>query len=241
MAKELMEEAGAECRVHCLGLTDYLRAWQLQKELHRERLEAAIPDTLLVLQHPPTLTLGKSGSLENVLVSVEELGRRGISLFFIERGGDVTYHGPGQIVGYPIFDLRQRGKDIRRFIFDIEESIIRTLKDFSVEAGRDETHPGVWRKGEEIAAIGLSVRRWVSMHGFALNVNTSPGDFTLINPCGFTDRRAASMAEILGRSVNVEDVEETLLKHFSDVFRVTFEYAPQPERMSRERPATAVV
>jgi lipoate-protein ligase B len=241
MVEGLMEERTTRCRVHRLGLTEYSTAWQLQKDLHRERLEAAIPDTLLLLEHSPTFTLGKSGSIENVLVPVEELDRRGISLFFIDRGGDVTYHGPGQIVGYPIFDLRDRGKDIRSFIFDIEESIIRTLKDFSIEAGRDETHPGVWREREEIAAIGLSVRRWVSMHGFALNVNTSPGDFSLINPCGFTDRRAASMAEILGRSVNVEDVEERLLKHFSDVFCLTLEYAQQPGEVLRERAAAAVV
>jgi lipoate-protein ligase B len=241
MVEGLMEERTTRCRVHRLGLTAYHRAWQLQKDLHRERLEVAIPDTLLLLEHPPTFTLGKSGSLDNVLVPVEELDRRGISLFFIDRGGDVTYHGPGQIVGYPIFDLRLRGKDIRRFIFDIEETIIRTLRDFAIEAGRDETHPGVWREGEEIAAIGLSVRRWVSMHGFALNVNTTPGHFSLINPCGFTDRRAASMAEVLDRRVNMEDVEERLLKHFSEVFRVSLEYAPEPERGTRERPATAVV
>jgi lipoate-protein ligase B len=241
MERTLMDQGAARCVVRRLGLTEYLRAWQFQKELHRERLEGLIPNTLLLLEHPPTFTMGKSGSVENVLVPIDELERRGISLFFIERGGDVTYHGPGQIVGYPIFDLRDRGKDIRRFVFELEETIIRTLKDFSIESGRDETHPGVWRERAEIAAIGLSVRRWVSMHGFALNVNTGQGDFSLINPCGFSDRRATSMAEVLGTSVDMEAVAERLLANFSDVFGVTLEEHKDSEGAYDERTATVVV
>lgn len=175
---------------------------------------------LLLLEHPPTITIGKSGSIENVLVSKEALSKEGVSLFFIDRGGDVTYHGPGQIVGYPIIDLKQRGKDIRRFVYDIEEVIIRMMKDFSIEAGRDESHPGVWIDGKELAAIGLAIRRWVSIHGFAINVNPNMEHFSLINPCGFNDRKATSMSQLLGEKLPVDAVKERLISHFSEIFDV---------------------
>ena len=201
-----------------LGMIEYQEAYQLQKRLHRKRISGEIPDALLLLEHPPTLTVGKSGSLENVLVSREELARKGISMFFIGRGGDVTYHGPGQLVAYPIIDLTQRGKDIHGFVRDLEEVIIFTLEDFSISSTRDESHPGVWVGKEEIAAIGLSVRRWVSMHGMALNVNTNLEHFSFINPCGFSDRKATSMSKLLGYNLSMEAVTERLISRFSDVF-----------------------
>lgn len=207
-----------------LGLVDYNKAYQLQRQLHRQRLMEEVPDVLLLLEHPPTITIGKSGSIENVLVSKEALSKEGVSLFFIDRGGDATYHGPGQIVGYPIINLKQRGKDIHRFVHDIEEVIILTMRDFSIEAGRDETHPGVWVNREELAAIGLAVRRWVSMHGFAINVNTDLKHFFLINPCGFSDRNAISMSKLLGHKVSIKEVTDRLITHFSEV--LDFPYAP---------------
>jgi len=140
-----------------LGLTEYQEAYNLQRKLHRQRAEGKIDDVILLLEHPPTITIGKSGTLDNVLVSREQLAQQGISLFFIDRGGDVTYHGPGQLVGYPIFDLRQKGKDLRSYVKNLEEVILRTLKDFSINGDRDERHPGVWVNKEEIAAIGLSL------------------------------------------------------------------------------------
>ncbi len=203
-----------------LGLVEYDKAYQLQRKLHRQRLMEEIPDVLLLLEHPPTITIGKSGCIENVLVSREALSKQGISLFFIDRGGDATYHGPGQIVGYPIVDLKQRGKDIRRFVHDIEEVIIRTMADFSIKASRDETHPGVWVDGDELAAIGLAVRRWVSMHGFAINVNADLEHFFLINPCGFSNRKATSMIKLLGHKVSMKEVTGSLISHFSEVFGV---------------------
>lgn len=206
------------CVVYQLGSIEYSEAYELQKRLHRERLKEVIPDTLFLLEHPPTLTIGRSGSLENVLVSKEKLADEGISLFFIERGGDVTFHGPGQIVGYPIMDLSSRGKDIQRYVRDIEEVLIRTLKDFSINAARDERHAGVWVGDEEVAAIGLSIRRWVTMHGFALNVNPNLEHFSYINPCGFPDRKASSMAQLLAHEVEIETAIERLLVHFSEVF-----------------------
>jgi len=201
-----------------LGLVEYGIAYNVQRRLHRQRLMEEIPDVLLLLEHPPTITIGKSGSIENVLVSREALSKEGVSLFFIDRGGDVTYHGPGQIVGYPIIDLKQRRKDIRRFVYDIEEVIIRTMKDFSIDAGRDESHPGVWVDGKELAAIGLAIRRWVSMHGFAINVNPNMEHFSLINPCGLNDREAISMSQLLGETLKTGAIKERFSAHFSGIF-----------------------
>lgn len=206
-----------------LGLVEYAKAWELQRKLHRQRLMEEIPDTLLLLEHPPTITIGKSGRIENVLVPRETLREKGVSLFFIDRGGDVTYHGPGQIVGYPIMDLKQRQKDIRRFVHDIEEVIIRMANDFSIRAGRDITHPGVWVDGKELAAIGLAIRRWITMHGFAINVNPNMAHFSFINPCGFKDREATSMSKLLGESFRPDAVKERLVLHFSDIFDFPFD------------------
>jgi len=206
------------CIVLKMGLMEYQEAYQLQRTLHRQRVEGKISDVLFLLEHPATITIGKSGTLDNVLVSRKQLAEQRISLFFINRGGDVTYHGPGQLVGYPILDLRERGKDIHRYVYNLEEVILRTLKDFSIYADRDERHPGVWVNEEEIAAIGLSLRRWVSMHGFALNVNIDLEPFSFINPCGFSDRRATSMSKILGSHVPMQEAINSLISHFYDIF-----------------------
>jgi lipoate-protein ligase B len=206
------------CLVWDLGLIEYSEAWKLQRRLHCQRVEGKIDDVILLLEHPPTITVGKSGILDNVLISREQLAQQGISLFFIDRGGDVTYHGPGQLTVYPILDLRQRGKDVHSYVKNLEEVILRTLKDFSIDGHRDEYHPGVWVNEEEIAVIGLSLRRWVSMHGFALNINVDLKHFSFINPCGFSDRRATSMSKLLGRQVPMQEVINSLISHFYDVF-----------------------
>jgi lipoate-protein ligase B len=211
------------CVVHRLGLVRYSEAYQLQRELVRRRFEGEIKDTLLLLEHPPTITIGKSGSLENVLVTNEQLTAQDVSVFFTDRGGDVTYHGPGQLVAYPILDLRQREKDVHKYVRDLEEVVIRTLCSLSIGAGRDENHPGVWVDKEEIAAIGLSIKKWITMHGIALNVNPQLKHFSLINPCGFSDRNATSISKILERDVPMETVAENLLVHFSEVFDVQIE------------------
>jgi lipoic acid synthetase len=206
------------CTVLELGLIEYQEAYNLQRTLHQQRVEGKISDVLLLLEHPPTITIGKSGTLDNVLVSRERLAQEGMSLFFIDRGGDVTYHGPGQLVCYPILDLRGRGKDIHSYVHNLEEVILRTLRDFSIDGDRDEGHPGVWVNEEEIAAIGLSLRRWVSMHGFALNINIDLEHFSFINPCGFSDKRATSMSKILGSQVPMQDATNSLISHFCNVF-----------------------
>jgi lipoate-protein ligase B len=211
------------CVVYRLGLVGYQEAYHLQRKLLSSRLDGDTTDKLLLLEHPPVITIGKSGKLENVLVSQAQLARQGISLFFTDRGGDVTYHGPGQLVAYPIIDLRNREKDIRRCVRDLEEVVIRTLHDFSIVAHRDGSHAGVWVNGEEIAAIGLSIKKWITMHGIALNVDPELEHFSLINPCGFSDRKATSMARLLAGDVSMEEVVSRLIVHFSDVFNVYIE------------------
>ncbi len=212
-----------QCIIYQLGLIEYKKAYRLQKELLHKRSEGQIPDVLLLLEHPPTITIGKSGGLENVLASPALLAEKGIPVLFIDRGGDVTYHGPGQLVGYPIIDLKNRERDLHRYVRELEEIIIKTLDNFFIRATIDENHAGVWVQNEEIAAIGVAVKRWVSMHGFALNVNTGLEPFSLINPCGFSNRRATSMSNILSQNVSMVAVRERLLAHFSEVFDAQIE------------------
>ncbi len=208
------------CSVYQLGCIGYREAYQLQTDLVDRRINDGITDTLLLLEHPPTITVGKSGKSENILTSQRELKKRGIPLFFSDRGGDVTYHGLGQLVVYPIISLKNRERDLRRYVYDLEEVVIRALGDFGIVAARDESHRGVWASDKEIAAIGLRVRKWVTMHGIALNVNTDLEPFSLINPCGFTDRGVTSMVALLSRDVPMVEVTERILFHFSQVFSV---------------------
>ena len=199
-------------------MVEYGAAYQLQKKLHQQRVEGEVEDTLLLLEHPPTITVGKAGSINNILVPRETLSKMGISLYFVDRGGDVTYHGPGQLVGYTILDLSSRGGDLKRYVRDLEEVLIRTLEDFSIKAGRDPQHVGVWIDQKKIASIGLSIREWVTMHGFALNVSTDLEGFSLIHPCGFKDRKTASIRELSSFCPSLEQVTESLLQHFCEIF-----------------------
>jgi len=211
------------CYVYQLGQVAYREAYRLQTDLLSRRINGDIGDTLLLLEHPPTITVGKSGRVENILVSPAELAEKGIPLFFVDRGGDVTYHGPGQLVGYPIIDLKNRGKDLHQYVHNLEEAVIRTLGDFGIRGGRDRSHRGVWVKQREIAAIGLRVSKWVTVHGFALNIDADLAPFSLINPCGFSDRGATSMAEVLGREIAMTAVTERLMARFAEVFQVRLE------------------
>ena len=218
------------CTVYQLGLIGYSEAYYLQRELLHQRVNNEITDTLLLLEHPPTITIGKSGKLENVLTSQAQLAKEGVSLFFVDRGGDVTYHGPGQLVAYPIIDLRKQGRDAHKYVRDLEEVIIRTLNDFGINGCRDKKHAGVWVRNKEIAAIGLRIIRWVTMHGFALNVNANLEQFSLINPCGFSDRKATSISSLLSQDISLEAVTERLLAHFSQIFDSRMEQGVAYER-----------
>ena len=175
-------------------------------------------DILLLLQHPPVMTLGRSGKVENLLASETTLKEKKIQVIFTDRGGDVTYHGPGQLVAYPILNLRPLGLSVPDYVWSLEEVVIRVLAHFRISAGRVEKLRGVWVGQEKIASLGVHLSRWISKHGLALNVNTDLSPFRLINPCGITDRRVTSMAQILGRSLPMEEIEKLTLAAFAEVF-----------------------
>ena len=195
---------------------DYGRALELQQELVAQRKQGLIADHLLLLEHPHVITLGRNGHLENLLASGEVLERAGISFYATDRGGDVTYHGPGQLVGYPIMDLRDWKRDVGAYVRGVEQTIIDTLADFGIEAGRIPKLTGVWVGERKIAAIGVHLSRWVTSHGFALNVSTDLSYFQYIVPCGLT--KPVTSMEQLGVRASVQEVTRTLAGHFGRVF-----------------------
>ncbi|TDI94844.1 MAG: lipoyl(octanoyl) transferase LipB [Caldithrix sp.] len=202
------------------GRLDYQTAWDLQKELFERRLAGDIEDTLLLTEHPHTYTLGKSGQEENLIADEFALKREGIEVFRIDRGGDITYHGPGQIVGYPILDLHHHYLDVHRFLRDLEEVIIQTLADYKIAASRVEGLTGVWVEGAKVAAIGVKVTRWITMHGFAFNVNTDLSYFGNIVPCGITDKPVTSMEKLLCSQLDFVEVQDKVCAKFEEVFGI---------------------
>jgi lipoate-protein ligase B len=212
------------CRVFRLGVIDYEDALRLQNRLAEARREEKIGDVLLILQHPPVITMGKSGKVQNVL-DPQRLQEKKIKIIFTDRGGDVTYHGPGQLVVYPILSLRSYGLSVPGYVWNLEEMVIRLLARYGIPAGRIEKLRGVWVENEKIAALGVHLSNWVSKHGLALNVNTDLDPFNLINPCG-TGRRATSMAGILGRELPMEEIESLMLQSFGEVFSVRLDAEP---------------
>jgi len=200
-----------------LGETEYDDAFVLQREL-AAKVAHSSDRYLVLLSHPPVVTIGRRGTHKHLLMSPEEMSRRGVLLREIDRGGDVTFHGPGQIVGYPIIDLRERARDIHAYLRDIESVIIKVLDRFSIRAGRQKGLTGVWAQQGKLAAIGVAIRRWITYHGFALNVNTDLDYFNLIVPCGIKDREVTSMATILGSQVDEQAVRGALVEEFALVF-----------------------
>ena len=207
-------------KVYRLGIIDYQDALNLQLSLLEKRMKEEIEDVLLLLQHPPTFTMGRSGKTEHLLSNIEELKKRGIHFEEISRGGDITYHGPGQLVGYPIIDLNKFKRDIRQYLRNIEEMLILTLNDFNIKAQRREGLTGVWVNDEKVASIGVGIKRWISYHGFALNVNTDLSYFDMIIPCGIPGAKMTSMKKILAEKGNLEmtEVESSIINAFSKVF-----------------------
>lgn len=225
-----------------LGMMDYKTAWDYQEALLQENLKMKSevgsqsspikPDTkhyLLFVEHPPVYTLGKSGKMEHVLMNDEERKQQGIEFFHTNRGGDITFHGPQQIVGYPILDLEKFYTDIGRYFRALEEVIILTLEEYGIVAGRSAGETGVWidsaTKGKErkICAMGVRCSRWVTMHGFALNVNTDLSYFNNIIPCGIQNKKVTSIKKELGKEIAIEDVKNKLKKKFENVFCVSVE------------------
>lgn len=199
------------------GLTPYEVAWDLQKQLVEARQSGRIDDGLILLEHEPVFTLGRSSRPEHLPYPREALTDLGFSVYEIERGGSVTYHGPGQLVGYPILDLRAYNEDIVKYMRSLEETLLRTLADFGIEGQRVRGFPGAWVGDEKIAAIGVAVKRKVTMHGFALNVDPDLSHFAYINPCGL-NKPVTSMQKLLGRPVPPEEVRTSYARRFSEVY-----------------------
>jgi lipoyl(octanoyl) transferase len=203
--------------VRHLGRVAYQRGLDLQQELVTRRQQGLIPDTLLLLEHDPVFTMGRNAKFENVLFPTAVLQARGFEVFETGRGGDVTYHGPGQVVGYPILDLSHR-KDVHRYVRDLEEVMIRTCADYGVAATRVSGLSGTWVGDEKIGAIGVRIARWVTSHGFAFNVATDLSPFDLIVPCGIRSRGVTTLERLLGRPVAPPEVAERLAVHLATVF-----------------------
>lgn len=205
--------------VRRLGLVPYADGLELQRRLVEERKADRIPDTLLLLQHPHVLTIGvKKDGRSHILASPDRLTSLGVDVFETGRGGDVTYHGPGQLVGYPIVDLNPDRRDVHRYVRDLEEVMIRVCADYGLEAGRVQGFSGAWIGDEKIGAIGVRISRWITSHGFAFNVTTDVDFFNLIVPCGIADKGVTSLESKLGRAPQMRDVEDRFVSHFEAVF-----------------------
>jgi len=221
-----------------LGHKDYKETWDYQESLFEEivelkrknraeNTEVPTPNYFLFVEHPHVYTLGKSGHIENLLIDEAALAKKGATFYKINRGGDITYHGPGQIVGYPIIDLENFFTDIHKYLRSLEEVIIRTLADYGIKGERSEGETGVWLDvgtpfARKICAMGVRASRWVTMHGFALNVNTDLGYFDNIIPCGIRGKAVTSLnVELSKEKVDTEEVKTLILKHFEEIFEVT--------------------
>ena len=213
--------------VRRLGTIGYQAALDLQAQLVERRKQGLIPDQLLLLEHPPVITLGvrTRNDRSHVLESEAALAAKGVGLFETGRGGDVTYHGPGQLVGYPIVDLKPDRCDVHRYVRDLEEVLIRAVDAFGVRAGRIEGLTGIWVGDQKLAAIGVRISRWVTSHGFALNVNTDLSHFGLIVPCGITDKGVTSLERLLGHALPMDEVTETVARQFAALFSAELTYS----------------
>jgi len=217
-AKASAEREGRTLDVRHLGLVPYAEALALQRSLVDERRAGHIGDTLLLLEHPHVITLGVrgDGGRSHLLASSETLAARGVEVHETGRGGDITYHGPGQLVGYPIIDLKPDRCDVHRYVRDLEGVLIRTASDYGIDAGRVEGLTGVWVGNEKLAAIGVRIARWITSHGFALNVTSDLDFFKLIVPCGIADRGVTSLSRLVGRPIDMAEVATRTAEHFAN-------------------------
>ena len=193
-----------------LGRMDYKSSWEFQKNLHKDVLNGNKPDTLILVEHEPVFTLGKNANKDNLL------DRSNVKVFNVERGGDITFHGPGQLVGYPILDLNNYKKNISWFMRTLEQILIECLNTFDIDAHQKKGLTGVWVNDEKIGAQGVKISRWVTMHGFSLNINTDLSFFEMIVPCGITDCKVTSMKKLLGATQNIQDVKFQIVKAFNE-------------------------
>lgn len=209
-----------KARIFDLGHSEYDKAHRLQLQMVDKRIAGEVPDTFIFTTHPPTITVGRGSADGNILVSDDVLAQRGVRKFEVERGGDVTFHGPGQQVIYPILDLEQRGRDLHKFLRDLEEAIIIFLDQFGIKGERIVGKTGVWVDDKKICAIGIAVKRWVSYHGLALNVETDLDYFKLINPCGFAPDSVTSLEQILGSKPDKNQVFFRLVNSLESIFHL---------------------
>src|SRR5437588_540687 len=215
------------CELRNLHLVTYENGMRLQQKLVELRQEEAIPDQLLLLEHPPVITLGRGGDVRNLIAPAATLDAERVRFFETTRGGDITYHGPGQLVGYPIIHLGEGNRDVRKYVTRLEEVLIRTVAEYGIAAERADGKRGIWAGNDKIAAIGVRIARWVTSHGFALNVSTNLGHFRFITPCGLQGTGVTSIANEVGHEVPLEDVREIVAAKFSEVFGR--ELVPRPE------------
>ncbi len=218
--------------IYELGLMPYREAWNLQKQVQKllitqkreynrtSPVEKEWNDQLLFTEHPHVYTMGKSGNSAHLLTSLNELSKINAEYVEIDRGGDITYHGPGQIVGYPILDLEKHFRDIHKYLRYLEEVVIRTCADYNLKAERSEGQTGVWIDNEKICAMGIRCSRWVTMHGFAMNVNTDLSYFNNIIPCGIADKNVTSLSKLTGKFESTEEVKKRLIHHFCEIFQL---------------------
>lgn len=206
------------CHVEHLGRIDYARALELQKQRIAQRKAGEIPDTLLLLEHPHVYTFGRNARRENLLAAPEKLAKIGADVYETDRGGDVTYHGPGQLVGYPIFDLTQHRRDVALFMRSLEEVFIGVAAEYGLTAVRIPKLTGVWVGNEKLVAMGIHISRWITSHGFAFNIGADLRYFEWIIPCGIRDKGVTSLEKALGRPVPVEDAAARVVRHFGKVF-----------------------
>jgi len=236
-----------KCELRESGRLDYTRALELQQHLVAQRKAGSIPDQLMLVEHPHTITLGRNGTRHNLRVSGELLRAKNVEFHRSDRGGDITYHGPGQIVGYPILDLTEHRRDIGWYVAQLEEVMIRTTADFGLSAKRVEGQHGAWldtaRGEEKLGALGVHLSRWVTSHGFAYNVSTDLSGFDLIVPCGISGKGVTSLERALGRRAMLEEVRDRLVAHFAEVFSfgITKTSSQQLAETLRTAPATATV
>jgi lipoyl(octanoyl) transferase len=221
-----------------LGTVEYADAHSLQKRLQALRIAGQIEDTVLLLEHPPVLTLGRSAKRQHVLAPATVLQDHGITVHEVGRGGDVTYHGPGQLVAYPIIDLKPARKDVRKYVWSLEEAMIRSCADLGVTASRILGLNGAWVDDRKIGAVGVRISRWVTMHGFALNVNSDLGHFDLIVPCGIGDKRVTSLSAELGGAVTVDALVEPVAEHLAALYDASVEWRDGPPEGVSPREST---
>ena len=199
--------------VEHLGTVPYGKALEMQKHKHQNVSDGLQSDTLFLLEHPPVITTGRNSGAHHLLASKELLDSQNIEVFETGRGGDITYHGPGQLVGYPIIQLTPSERDIKKYVYNLEEVLIRTVRDYDIEARRIPKLRGIWVGNNKIAAIGVRISRWTTMHGFALNINVDLAPFGLMVPCGIQDKGVTSMAKLLNKNLDITEVATSLSKH----------------------------